>query len=100
MSALLADLVRQLATGERSALEVTTTYLDRLATAHATTGCIADFDEAIRLEPKLAGAYYARGVSYAKKGNRTRALEDYRRALELDPNHSDARRELQSSTAR
>ena len=59
-----------------------------------------DFDEAIRLEPKLAGASSARGVSYAKKGNRTRALEDYRRALELDPNHSDARRELQSTTVR
>jgi len=68
--------------------------------AGKTGGVFADFDEAIRLEPKLAGAYYARGVSYAKKGNRTRALEDYRRALELDPNHSDARRELQSSTAR
>ena len=35
---------------------------------------IADFTEAIRLDPKLAQAYYNRGVAYSVKGDSTRPL--------------------------
>src|SRR5262249_5624060 len=35
------------------------------------------------------------GISYAKNGNKVRASEDYRKALQLDPNHPQARREFE-----
>ncbi|MDR2597676.1 MAG: tetratricopeptide repeat protein [Treponema sp.] len=38
---------------------------------------IADYSEAIRLNPKLAEAYYNRGYAYSKKGDHDRAIEDF-----------------------
>jgi tetratricopeptide (TPR) repeat protein len=46
---------------------------------------IADFDEAIRLDPKSAFAYNNRGGAYASKGDYARAIADYDQALTLDP---------------
>ena len=43
------------------------------------------FDRAIALDAALAVAYADRGILYDKMGNPTHALEDYRKALELDP---------------
>ncbi|HEX5845114.1 MAG TPA: tetratricopeptide repeat protein [Rhodoplanes sp.] len=49
---------------------------------------IADFDEAIRLDPKLAIAFVNRGWSYERKGDYDRAIADYDEAIRLDPNYS------------
>ena len=38
---------------------------------------IADYTEAIRLDPKDAAAYYNRGTSYAHKGDYDKAIADY-----------------------
>jgi tetratricopeptide (TPR) repeat protein len=46
---------------------------------------IADCAEAIRLDPKLAEAYYNRGFSYAEKGEYNKAIADYTEAIQLDP---------------
>jgi tetratricopeptide (TPR) repeat protein len=51
---------------------------------------IADYDEAIRLDPKYATAYYNRGVIYGDIGQRERAIADYDEAIRLDPTLAQA----------
>jgi tetratricopeptide (TPR) repeat protein len=46
---------------------------------------IADFDDAIRLDPKFAGAYFNRGSAYQVKGDLDRAIADFNEAIRLDP---------------
>lgn len=46
---------------------------------------IAEFDEAIRLDPNLSGAYNNRGIVYARLGQFKRAIQDYDEALRLNP---------------
>jgi tetratricopeptide (TPR) repeat protein len=47
---------------------------------------IADYTEAIRLDPKYAGAFSNRGTAYRNKGDNGRAIADYTEALRLNPN--------------
>jgi lipoprotein NlpI len=49
---------------------------------------IADCDDAIRLDPKLADAYLNRGKAYSDKGDFDRAIADYDQAIELNPKSS------------
>ena len=51
---------------------------------------IADYDEAIRLDPKNARAYNDRGIAYHAKGNNDRAIADYDEAIRLDPKYAFA----------
>ena len=46
---------------------------------------IADYTEAIRLDPKYAEAYYNRGCSYGKKGDHDKAITDYTAAIQINP---------------
>jgi Flp pilus assembly protein TadD len=46
-------------------------------------GAIADFTEAIRLDPKDAWAYHGRGLAYEKKGDKAKADEDFAQAKKL-----------------
>jgi tetratricopeptide (TPR) repeat protein len=46
---------------------------------------IADYNEAIRLDPKYADAYYNRAIAYKAKGNLDRAIADYNEAVRLNP---------------
>ena len=46
---------------------------------------IADFTEAIRLNPKYAEAYYNRGFAYGKKGDHDKAITDYTAAIRINP---------------
>jgi tetratricopeptide (TPR) repeat protein len=48
---------------------------------------IADYNQAIALDPKYAVAYYNRGVMYNDKGDLDRAIADYNRAIALDPKY-------------
>ena len=48
---------------------------------------IADYNEAIRLDPKYALAYYSRGLAYANKGDNDRANADFNEAIRLDPKY-------------
>ena len=49
---------------------------------------IADYDEAIRLDPNNAVVVYARGAAYMDKGQYDRAIADYDQAIRLDPNNA------------
>ena len=46
---------------------------------------IAAYDEAIRIQPDVAGLYEARGTAYIYAGQHDDALADYSHAIELDP---------------
>ena len=56
--------------------------------SHAEKGdhdkAIADFTEAIRLDPKDAAVYSLRGLSYAAKGDHDKAIADYTEAIRLN----------------
>ena len=51
---------------------------------------ITDFDEAIRLDPKVAVSFYRRGLAYDHQGQHNRAIADFDEAIRLDPNFTQA----------
>jgi tetratricopeptide (TPR) repeat protein len=46
---------------------------------------IANYDQAIKLDPNYAEAYNNRGNAYSHKGDNLRAIADYDQAIKLDP---------------
>ena len=50
-----------------------------------TDRAIADYTQAVQLDPKYAHAYQNRGLAYYGKGDTDRAIADSRRARQLDP---------------
>ena len=62
--------------------------------AHLAKGdadlAIADFNEAIQLDPELALSYYRRGNVYRAKGDNDLAIADYDQAIRLDPKDAAA----------
>jgi tetratricopeptide (TPR) repeat protein len=56
---------------------------------------IADYNQAIRLDPDYALAYYNRGVAYVNKRDYARARADWEKVLQLDPTGADARGNLE-----
>jgi len=51
---------------------------------------IEDYDEAIRLNPKDADAYFSRGNAYYSLNKKERAIEDYDKAIRLNSQFADA----------
>ena len=51
---------------------------------------IGDFDEAIRLNPQDAEAYYNRGLTYSYLDQYERIIEDYDQAIRLNPQDAEA----------
>lgn len=51
---------------------------------------IADYSQAIGLNPELENAFYDRGEAYRLEKNYGHAVEDYDRAVQLDPKDADA----------
>jgi len=51
---------------------------------------IADFSEAIRLDPKYAAAYNNRGLAYIAEGDYDHAIGDFNQAVQLDPKYASA----------
>jgi tetratricopeptide (TPR) repeat protein len=51
---------------------------------------IADFNEAIRLDPNLAMAFLGRGIAFSDKGDNDRAIADFNEVIRLDPNFARA----------
>ena len=47
---------------------------------------IAAYDEAILIQPDVAGLYEARGTAYMYSGKHDEALADYSTAIQIDPN--------------
>ena len=50
---------------------------------HDYDKAIADFTEAIRHKPKFAEAYFARGIAYQGKNEKTKAEADFAHAEKL-----------------
>ncbi|TIX03958.1 MAG: tetratricopeptide repeat protein, partial [Mesorhizobium sp.] len=50
---------------------------------------IADYDQAVDLDPKLADAYYALGLAWAHKGDHDQAIIDYDQAIALNQKSAD-----------
>jgi tetratricopeptide (TPR) repeat protein len=46
---------------------------------------IADYDEALQLEPERAMAFNNRGVAWRDKGDKKKALAEFKAAVALDP---------------
>jgi tetratricopeptide (TPR) repeat protein len=51
---------------------------------------IADYDEAIRLDPRASAGFSQRGNAYYAKGDLPHALADFNQAIALDMNNADA----------
>ena len=51
---------------------------------------MADYDQAIKLNPKSVYAYNNRGASFQRKGDFARASADYGEVTRLQPNNPDA----------
>src|SRR5581483_10877439 len=51
-------------------------------------GAIADYDQALRLNPQLACALNNRGTAWKAKGDLDRAMVDYSRAIRLDERYA------------
>ena len=51
---------------------------------------IADYDQAIKLDPNFADAYYNRGIAHDAKDERDRAIADYDAAIRINPKYTDA----------
>jgi tetratricopeptide (TPR) repeat protein len=62
--------------------------------AHAARGdydrALQDYSQALRLNPKYAGAMRNRGSVYVRKGDYERAIRDYSEAARLDPDDPHA----------
>ena len=76
--------------------EFTLAYLERAyarqisADSHQLPLAIADYDAAIRLNPRLNYAWFNKGNLYYTAGDFTSALDCYNHALEIDPQHGEA----------
>jgi tetratricopeptide (TPR) repeat protein len=51
---------------------------------------MADYNQAIKLDPKSAYAYNRRGAAYQRKGDYARAAADYGQVTRLEPKNVDA----------
>src|SRR5262247_2023572 len=75
--------------GDQRSQKELASYFNSRGLAYRTKGdfdrAIADFDEAIRLEPKNALLFNARGVAYSAKRDYGRAMADFDEAIRLEP---------------
>jgi tetratricopeptide (TPR) repeat protein len=49
---------------------------------------IADYNQALRIDPQNAWAYNNRGIAWRNKGDYDRAIADYNQALRIDPQNA------------
>jgi len=90
--ARIAACTRAIASGKLSSKNLGVTYNIR-GKVWGITGqydkAIADFDEAIRLNPQDAPTYGNRGHAWYRKGDYDRAIADYGEAIRLNPLGAD-----------
>jgi len=56
---------------------------------------IAIFNQAIEIRPTYADAFYWLGKTYEQKADKPSAIQEYQRALVLDPSIKEAKEALQ-----
>jgi Tfp pilus assembly protein PilF len=55
------------------------------------------FSAAIKLDPKYAQAYYDLGMTLRKTNQRAEAVQEFKKALEVDPNFLPAQQALEET---
>jgi tetratricopeptide (TPR) repeat protein len=87
------DLWDDVAAMNISAIQVAPAIMNR-GNAYAANGdlerALRDYDEAINLNPKNAGAYVNRGLALARQGDVEGALKDYGQAITFNPQQWEA----------
>lgn len=63
---------------------------DPAEAAELDQAALADFDAAVKLQPKMSAAVHNRGVSLAAAGKPEEALEDFNLAIELNPKYANS----------
>lgn len=66
---------------------------------HNYAAAVLRFEEALKWNPKLAAAYLRLGEAREKRGESTKALEAYRKYLQMDP-HTKKKAEVEKTIAR
>ncbi|MEE8223247.1 MAG: tetratricopeptide repeat protein, partial [Alphaproteobacteria bacterium] len=88
---LLAGFLSTAALGQELGPTVGEKALERISQNEGLYDrAIAEYDQAIKLKPDYAKAYYNRGVAYMSKGLYDRAIEDYDTAIRLRPDYAKA----------
>lgn len=89
----IAACTRALATGRYKGRQLAATYDNRgveYAAKREFDKAFADYDEAIRIDPKFAFPYSNRGDARRLNGNVEQALADLNEAVRLDPTFANA----------
>ena len=84
---------------QAAALRPSAPVYSNLAREYGKTGkypeALEALEKAEKADPKFAMTYYTRGAVYESEGNRAQAIDEYRRALNLDGHIQAARAALQ-----
>ena len=84
----LHDCSQAIASGQISNADLAATFYNR-GSAYYSAGnyekAVADYDQAIRLDPSFSLGFYARGAANNARSNYSQAIRDYDEAIRLDP---------------
>lgn len=86
--AAIVDCTQSINSGKWKGSHLAAFYTNRAAAYQAkgdNDRAMADLNEAIRLDPKLAMALNNRGAAYNEQGDNDRAIADYDAAIRIDP---------------
>lgn len=89
----IAACTRLIRSGKESKADLSIIYQNRgyqRGRKNDTDAAIADYSEAIRVNPRNAQAWTNRGARLQRKKEFQRAIADHTEAIRLDPNHKDA----------
>jgi len=84
---------RVIASGRLSGGQLAGAYFGRglmHSEANLADAAIADYSEAVRLNPDMYGAYFNRGLTYFTNNDLAAAERDFTRAIELSPGNANA----------
>lgn len=69
-------------------------HIDRYAGDAEVRTLVGQLDEAVESMPDSALVHYCRARFHKRKGGQVQAIRDFMKTVELDPQHTDAEREL------
>jgi Flp pilus assembly protein TadD len=65
-----------------------------LAREGKLTAAIAEYRQALKINPELAGAYNNLGTALVREGKLAAAITEFQQALKIDPNDAQAEHNL------